>query len=275
MSIILHASDLHFGKADPQVIDLFYAEIERQKPDLVVLSGDFTQVGSESEFRAAREFIARITAPVFTIPGNHDIPRFNTWQRFFDPMKRYREFIAPMQDVVHEDSDCFMVGINTARPVLPHWNWANGMISQAQVQFVENQFRHADNEKVRIFVCHHPLINVKGAPIDTVVWGSTDLLQVLDKQQVDIVLTGHIHHASILPHEDSRGPVMVGASSATSSRLRAQTNGYNIIRILPAKVEIELIHWNGQSHVVFESLSIPRHPEPVPSNDAGHIADNA
>ena len=261
MSIILHASDLHFGKADPSVVELFYKEIERQKPDLVVLSGDFTQVGSEEEFKLARDFIARITAPVFVVPGNHDIPRFNSWQRFFDPMKRYREYISAMQDIVHEDKDCFIVGINTARPVLPHWNWANGMISQDQVQFVENQFRHADNEKVRIFVCHHPLLNVKGAPIDTVVWGSTDLLKVLEKQQVDIVLTGHIHHASILPYEESRGPVMVGASSATSSRLRAQSNGYNIIRIAPDKVDVELVHWNGTSHVVFESLSIPRNVE--------------
>lgn len=258
MSIILHASDLHFGKADPDVVELFYAEIERQKPDLVILSGDFTQVGSTREFKLARDFITRITAPVFTVPGNHDISRFNTWERFFDPMKHYRDYISPMQDIVYEDKDCFIVGINTARPILPHWNWANGMISQEQVQFVENQFRHADNDKVRIFVCHHPLVNVKGAPIDTVVWGSTDMLKVLEDQQVNVVLTGHIHHASILPYEESRGPVMVGASSATSTRLRNQNNGYNILRLLPDKVEIELVHWNGASHVVFESLSIPR-----------------
>lgn len=263
MSIILHASDLHFGKSDPAVVELFYREIERQRPDLVVLSGDFTQIGSEREFRLARDFIERITAPVFVIPGNHDIPRWHLGYRLFDPMKRYRDFIAPMQDIVHEDKDCFVVGINTARPILPHWNWANGMVSQSQLQFVHNQFRHADNEKVRILVCHHPLINVKGAPIDTIVWGSTDLLHVLEDQQVDIVLTGHIHHASILPAGERSGPVMVGASSATSSRLRAQSNGYNILRVSRDKVEIELVHWNGDTHVVFDSLSFPRHlPEP-------------
>jgi 3',5'-cyclic AMP phosphodiesterase CpdA len=258
MSIILHASDLHFGKADPNTVESFYHEIERQKPDLVVLSGDFTQVGSVEEFKMARDFIDRITAPVFTIPGNHDIPRFNTWQRLTDPMKRYRDYIAPMQDVAHEDADCFIVGINTARPILPHWNWANGMISQGQVQFTENLFRHADNEKVRIFVCHHPLVNIKAAPIDTVVWGSTDMLHVLESQQVDVVLTGHIHHASILPHDEGRGPVMIGASSATSTRLRGQSNGYNILRLSREKIDIELVHWTGHSHDIFETLSIPR-----------------
>ncbi|PZQ43303.1 MAG: hypothetical protein DI551_12385 [Micavibrio aeruginosavorus] len=261
MSIILHASDLHFGKADPVVVEAFYKEIECQRPDLVILSGDFTQIGSVQEFKMARDFIARITAPVFVVPGNHDIPRYDYGQRFFDPMHRYRKYISPMQDIVHEDKDCFVVGINTARPIVPHWNWANGMISQDQIQFVHNQFRHADNGKVRIFVCHHPLVNMKNAPIDTVVWGSTEILRVLEEQQVDIVLTGHIHHASIVPGEEGKGPVLIGASSATSTRLRSQSNGYNILRILPDRIEIELIHWNGLIHTVFESLVIARNIE--------------
>src|SRR5688572_7456484 len=98
MSVILHASDLHFGKADPIVTAAFLHEIETRKPDLVILSGDFTQVGSRAEFKQAAEFIRQIKAPVFTVPGNHDIPRFELRTRFFDPMKNYRDFIAPMED---------------------------------------------------------------------------------------------------------------------------------------------------------------------------------
>ena len=258
MSVILHASDLHFGKADPATVEKFFHEIERQNPDLVIISGDFTQVGSREEFAMARDFIRRITAPVFTIPGNHDIPRFHPFARFFDPMVFYRDYIAPMQDVVHEDDSCFCVGINTARPILPHWNWANGMISQDQIQFTHNQFRHAPDDKARIFVCHHPLVNVKSAPIDTVVWGSADMMEALIDQHVDVVLTGHIHHASIFHDKESRGPVMIGCATATSSRLRSQSNGYNILRIKPDVIDIELIHWDGRSHSVFESLSVAR-----------------
>ncbi|HEU4839629.1 MAG TPA: metallophosphoesterase [Micavibrio sp.] len=262
MSVILHASDLHFGKADPAVVESFRQEVERQKPDLVILSGDFTQVGSNAEFKQARDFIDRISAPVFTVPGNHDIPRFNSWQRFFDPMKRYRRHISPLVDTIHEDDECYVVGINTARAVLPHWNWANGMISKDQIDFVHRNFRYAPNDKVRIFVCHHPLLNVQNAPIDTVVWGSTELVQVLESQHVDLVLTGHIHHASILPYSEARGPVMIGSASATSMRLRKQSNGYNIIRLSSEKIDIELVHWDGASHVVFEALSVTRRTEP-------------
>ncbi len=267
MSKILHASDLHFGKANAQMVESFFHEIERQKPDLVVLSGDFTQTGSLAEFKQAAEFISRISAPVFTVPGNHDIPRFDLMQRFFDPMKNYRERIAPLQDTVYEDDTGFLVGINTARPVLPHWNWANGMVSQDQIQFVYNQFRYAPVEKARILVCHHPLLTLTGAPIDTIVWGSTDLLRVLEHNTVDVVLTGHIHHAAVLAHEEIKGPVMVGASSATSTRLRSQANGYNLIRVEKETIEIDLIHWSGSVHEVFESLTIPRVPRVPPSED--------
>lgn len=259
MSVILHASDLHFGKADALVVEGFLHEIETRNPDLVILSGDFTQVGSRSEFKQAVEFIRRIKAPVFTVPGNHDIPRFDVKTRFFDPMKHYRDFIAPMPDSVHETDDAFIVGINTARPAVPHWNWANGMVSHDQVEATHNHFRGAPNDKVRIFVCHHPLVNVQDVPIDTIVWGSTDLLYALEDQHVDLVLTGHVHHASILPPvEGYAGPVMVGSASATSTRLRDQKNGYNLIRIEKDFVRVELIHWDGVGHIPFQAFDIPR-----------------
>lgn len=258
MSVILHASDLHFGKADPAAVEAFHAEIERQKPDVVVLSGDFTQVGSAFEFKQAEDFIDRITAPVITVPGNHDIPRFDFRERFFDPLKKYRKYISPLPDTIYEDDHCIIIGINTARPILPHWNWANGMVSQDQIDFVDRHLRPVPHEKARIFVCHHPLMNVKGAPIDTIVWGTNDLMKVLEEQHVDVVLTGHIHHASVLTRGEERGPVMVGSSSATSTRLRQQANGYNILRLSPRQIDIELIHWDGKSHIVTESLSIPR-----------------
>lgn len=259
MSLILHASDLHFGKADPHIVQAFLNEIDNLKPDLVVLSGDFTQIGSRSEFKMARDFISKISAPVFTVPGNHDIPRYNLTDRFFDPMKHYREFISPMEDTSHEMDDAFIVGINTARPIVPHWNWANGMVSQRQIIDTHNLFRSAPNEKVRIFVCHHPLVNVDGAPIDTIVWGSTDLLFALEDQHIDLVLTGHVHHASVLPEmADHSGLVMIGAASATSTRLRGQKNGYNLIKIEKDKIGIKLMAWDGTAHTQLQSIEIPR-----------------
>ena len=51
---ILHLSDLHFGHHDAALAAGLAADIASQHPDLVVVSGDFTQIGSRSEFAAAR-----------------------------------------------------------------------------------------------------------------------------------------------------------------------------------------------------------------------------
>lgn len=44
---IVHLSDLHFGQHDPSIAKALLADIKNQVPDVVVVSGDFTQVGSD------------------------------------------------------------------------------------------------------------------------------------------------------------------------------------------------------------------------------------
>ena len=90
---ILHVSDLHFGHHDPALAAGFADDINAQKPDLVVASGDFTQIGTKEEFEQAREFLDKLHAPVFAVPGNHDVPAVNIFRRFFNPYGLYRRYI--------------------------------------------------------------------------------------------------------------------------------------------------------------------------------------
>src|SRR5664279_2006830 len=92
---ITHLSDLHFGHHDEQLAQGLAADIATQRPDLVVISGDFTQIGSRAEFEEARAFLDRLPAPFFAVPGNHDVPAVNIVRRFLDPYGYYRRFIAP------------------------------------------------------------------------------------------------------------------------------------------------------------------------------------
>ena len=91
---LVHLSDLHFGHHDEQLAAGLADELSAQHPDLVVVSGDFAQVGTGSEFAAARAFLDTITAPVFAIPGNHDVPAINLLERFLDPYRQYRRHIS-------------------------------------------------------------------------------------------------------------------------------------------------------------------------------------
>ena len=51
-------------------------------------------------------------------------------------------------------------------------------------------------------------------------------MQEIHKRGIDLVLTGHVHYASITVVEST---VFASASTAISSRLREQGNGFNVI----------------------------------------------
>lgn len=68
------------------------AAMMRKPPDLVLLTGDITQHGLDSEFDAAEELLAPVTGggvPIIAVPGNHDIygnVRCDRLQRFLDDL---------------------------------------------------------------------------------------------------------------------------------------------------------------------------------------------
>ena len=82
---LVHLSDLHFGRHDDSVVASLTAEIAFHNPDLVVVSGDFTQIGSAAEFARARDFLDQLPAPFIAVPGNHDVPERNLLKRFINP----------------------------------------------------------------------------------------------------------------------------------------------------------------------------------------------
>jgi len=59
-----------------EITDAFIHEVKKEKPDLVILSGDLTYNGeweSHIEFAEKLEEIEEAGIPVIVIPGNHDI----------------------------------------------------------------------------------------------------------------------------------------------------------------------------------------------------------
>src|SRR3954451_4090335 len=94
MRRLAHLSDLHFGRVDPAAVEGLLRSLEAARPDLVVVSGDFTQSARTQEFRAARAFLDRLPAPVFAVPGNHDLPQWNPGERLGRPHDRYQPVIA-------------------------------------------------------------------------------------------------------------------------------------------------------------------------------------
>jgi 3',5'-cyclic AMP phosphodiesterase CpdA len=84
---IVHLSDLHFGAHDPRLVEAVEWQIDELKPDLVVVSGDFTQRARTEQFREACEFLALLRERGHEVLGvRANVSRMNlTWSWLMRP----------------------------------------------------------------------------------------------------------------------------------------------------------------------------------------------
>jgi 3',5'-cyclic AMP phosphodiesterase CpdA len=284
---ICHLSDLHFGHHDAQLAGGLAADLSLQKPDLVIVSGDFTQLGTEEEFQAARTFLDTLPAPLFAVPGNHDVPARNLLQRFLDPYGLYRRYI-------HDDLEPYLAldgvaiaGIKTSRRFRAELNWAHGSISREQLARLEDRFASAPPDALRIVVAHHPLMQPEDAVMKPMrlVRRADRALETFSKLGVRLVLSGHFHLSYVRQHgpgtikegtptglrEADVAPILVAqASSTISTRLRGHSNGYNLIDIDKAKISVTVREWTEQRWTTKEkasAISEPSAPTTVVARD--------
>src|SRR5919112_1053158 len=154
MRTIAQISDLHFGRHLPAAEDLVTSIAEKQ-PDLVVLSGDFTQRARQTEFAEARRFLERIPQPKLVIPGNHDVPLYDLWSRFLTPFAKYHHYVTPMglPADLFVDEEIAVLGLNTAR----RFTRKNGRVSLDQIAQIASVFDEVPPETFKVLVTHHPL----------------------------------------------------------------------------------------------------------------------
>jgi len=259
---LAHVSDLHFGAVDPAVVAALEADLAAVAPDLVVVSGDLTQRGRRREFRAARAFLDRLDRPVLVVPGNHDVPGFNLAVRFLRPYRRFSRHITSDLFPLVTDDEMAVLGLNTARRLVRHWNWALGSINRRQLARATNDLAAHGGNRVRIIVTHHPAVLPPGHRDGRMLFHAERALSSFAASRVDLLLSGHLHrtHAAVSavpaarPGAPAWSMIVAQAGSATSTRLRDEANGYNVIRLgaRPPRLEVDTRAWTGAG---FEAVS--------------------
>lgn len=237
MPVLVHLSDLHFGRTDDNVVAALLADIALHKPDLVIISGDLTQRARAEQFAEARAFLDRLPAPALVVPGNHDLaPLYRPLSRLFRPRAKFENHLPDHADSpIWRDENLVVVGLDSTR----HLRLKSGKLRSSHLDRVELALEGAPPEACKVAFLHHP-------PATTSRSGHA--FAKLAERGIDLVLAGHVHHAHLqLIAGDHHGTcILVQASTACSTRLREDANGYCVIRVDMPRVTIDVRGWSGE-----------------------------
>lgn len=246
MRTLVHLSDLHFGRVDPSLLAPLARCVRTLAPHLVVVSGDLTQRAKSAQFREARRFLDTLPGALLVVPGNHDVPLYNLFQRFLQPLARYRRHIAADTEPAFIDDEIAVMGVNTARATV----FKGGRINREQIAHLREHFCALDARITKVVVTHHPFDLPPTYHARQLVGRARRAMAMFAECGADILLSGHLHasHAGDTAARYKIGDyaaLVVQAGTATSLRGRGEANSFNALRLEPGRAEITRYAWAG------------------------------
>jgi len=231
MRRIVHLSDIHFGRVDVGVVERAVTKIGEIDPHLVVVSGDLTQRARSRQFIEAREFLDKLPQPQIVVPGNHDVPLYNVFNRFFRPLDKFRKYITSDLTPTYSDNEMIVVGVNTARSLVIK----GGRINAQQIDYIQQQMCDVSNDALKIVVTHHPFDIPEGHDERDIVGRAHLAIPMIAECGADVFLSGHLHISNIgstakrYRLENGKAALVVQAGTATSVRARGEAQSFNVL----------------------------------------------
>ena len=262
MRTIVHLSDLHFGRLDTQVIAPLLAAIRGLRPDLVAISGDFTQRARRSQFREARAFLDALPARRLVVPGNHDVPLYDVARRFLRPFARYRQFIAEDLEPIYADQEIVMLGLNSARAL----TFGRGRLNAGQIAQATARLRGVDPRLIKIIVTHHPFDLPDDYGAEHLVGRATQAMAQFAEVGADLFLAGHLHVSHVgrtaERYRIASHSALVVQAGTISARLRGEPNSFNVLRVNRPHIAVERWTWDdGRRSFAVASARAFRHSD--------------
>jgi 3',5'-cyclic AMP phosphodiesterase CpdA len=239
---IAHLSDIHFGAEQPAAAEAALAAVAEFAPTVTVVTGDITLNGLPREFVAARAWLDRLPHPILVTPGNHDTPYWNLALRALTPFARYRRYIGRADAAAFDGPGLAVRSLNSARGAQLRLNWSKGAMDIDPLKRID---WGGSGQALKVFACHHPLIEIEGAPVTGGVRRGAKAAAVLAEAGVELILTGHVHipFVTALPLTE-RSCHAVGAGTL-SLRTRGSPASFSIIAADDAQIEVTAQGWTG------------------------------
>ncbi len=229
MTVLFHASDLHFGAEDSAALDWFAGAVERDRPDAVIITGDLTMRARSAEFAAAQDWLAALGRPVLIEPGNHDLPYFNPVRRIWRPYGRVMRLQQELHDGVTLDH-VHLVSLRTTARVQLRLNWSKGRVSGRALHEALHALHSDAQAQLRIVLTHHPLIEADTQSSGRTTGGRA-ALEAIAAAGADAVLSGHVHDPFDLEVPTGAGPIRMIGAGTLSERVRATRPSFNRLEV--------------------------------------------
>lgn len=230
--MLLHLSDLHFGTEQPDRVAAIKQFCSEHQPELVVVSGDLTQRARFHQFFMCRQFLESLNLPYLVVPGNHDIPLYHVWRRFFSPFGRYQLFFGVTEKEICTEH-FYVIGVNSIRPR----HHTKGYVSSRQIFEVCKKLEQAPTHLIKLVAVHQPFYcepmdkHAQDCPIS----GGVALKQWA-KAGLYGLLHGHLHQSAVYDLKKFyqldvvQNVLDIHAGTALSYRLHhGDQNGFNVM----------------------------------------------
>ncbi|HEU4630594.1 MAG TPA: metallophosphoesterase [Gemmatimonadaceae bacterium] len=258
MPRLFHVSDLHFGKPFvPEQIEAIEGLIQRERFDVVAVSGDVSQRARYGEFQRAQVFLRdaeRVSATI-CVPGNHDV----AWWRAplgvgtrAEMYAGYRRFISRDLEPVLRVPGAVLVGLNTSHGITRHtltWNLRDlsviGDLRRSQLDRARRELASGREGDARVIVMHHNPVRGQLSQRH----GLKDTRRILGafaEMGVDLVLCGHDHQEAIHYIEHTRKGTVISTAGTVSNRSRGgRPSSANVITISPEAIDVHTLVWSA------------------------------
>jgi Icc protein len=267
--IIAQITDLHAcapGRLCNHVVDsnaMLAAAVETllallPLPDVVLATGDLVESGAAEEYAVLRAALARLTMPVYLIPGNHD-RRDALRAAFADaPYWPASDQNDPEERLCYvvDDHPVRLIALDTLMP-----GSAEGEIGVAQLGWLAAALAAAPRRPTVIFM-HHPPFATGIGHMDRINCrdGAALAAVVAPHPQVERVLCGHDHRAIQIRFAGTIGSVAPSTAHQVVLDLRDGAPSGFVLE--PPGLHVH--RWAADTGIVTHQAAIGRHPGPFP-----------
>jgi 3',5'-cyclic AMP phosphodiesterase CpdA len=236
----------------------------KQRPDIVVATGDLTDFGRPDEYAHLRELLAPLPMPVYLIPGNHD-HRKNMIAAF--PDHRYLTQFAPFIQYAIEEWPLRILALDTLIPEA-----SGGMLCGARLDWLSQKLAESP-ERPTVILMHHPPFKTFIGHMDNIglANANADALKIIVKRhpQIERILCGHLHR----PIQTRWAGTLASTSPSPAHQVALDLSVGAPSHFVMEPPAYQLHLWDAMAGLISHTAFIGKFAGPYPFHDGGGIID--